>query len=54
MSFEYGLDADLFLMMSEVLSSRQHIVLEDKTSDIIKKICIQPILKRHVGLKYFC
>ena len=28
--------------------------LEDKPSDIIKKNCIQPILKRHVGYKYFC
>ena len=27
-SFEYGLDANLFLMMSEGLSSRENIVLE--------------------------
>ena len=34
--------------------SRTIFSLEDKPSDIIQKICIQHILKRHVDFKYLC
>ena len=50
MYFEYGLDTDLFLMMSEVLSSRENIFKNVSLQLMIFTIDVSVFIKKIVTL----